>query len=138
MHIFLHTCRLILDAYNFTIPTVFYIELYVLYTKLYNHFRTIVLKSLTPIAYKNKITNVVGTQGSIQFNCQPIVLHSNILNLAKSSIGIGMVRLAPILLFPISETFCFLGLLLACHRRKSSWTSLCSTSLTNIHSYCTH
>ena len=35
MHIFymfahiLHYCRLVLDAYNFTIPTVFYIEIYV-------------------------------------------------------------------------------------------------------------
>ena len=138
MHIFLHICRLVLAAYNFTISTVFYIESYVFYTKSYNHFRTIVLNSLTPITYKNKITNVVGTQGSIQFICQPIVLHSNILNLAKSPIGIGTVRLAPILLFSISETFCFLGLLLACHSRKSSWISLCSTSLTNIHSHCTH
>ena len=138
MHIFLHTCRLVLDAYNFTISTVFYIEFYVFYTKSYNHFRTIVLNSLTPVTYKNKITNVVGTQVFIQFICRPIVLHSNILNLAKSPIGIGMVRLAPILLFLISETFCFLGLLLACHSRKSSWISLCSTSLTNIHSHCTH
>ena len=138
MHIFLHTCRLVLDIYNFTISTVFYIEFNVLYTKSYNHFRTIVLNSLTPVTYKNKITNVVGTQGSIQFICRPIALHSNILNLAKSPIGIGMVRLAPILLSQISETSWFLGLLLACHSRKSSWISLCSTSLTNIHSHCTH
>ena len=66
----MHTCRLVLDAYNFTISTIFYIEFYVFYTKLYNHLRTIVMNSLTPIAYKNKITNVVGTQGSIQFICQ--------------------------------------------------------------------
>ena len=137
-HIFLHTGRLVLTTYNFTIPTVFYIEFYVLYTKSYNHFRTIVSNSLTPIMYKTKSTNVVGTLGSIQFICRPIVLHSNILKLAKSPIGIGMVRLAPILLFLISETFCFLGLLLACHSRKSSWISLCSTSLTNTHSHCTH
>ena len=89
MHIFLHICRLVLATYNFTISTAFYIEFYVLYTKSYNHFRTIVLNSLTPITYKNKITNVVGTQGSIQFICRPIALHSNILNLAKSPIRIG-------------------------------------------------
>ena len=118
MHIFLHTGRLVLNTYNFTISMVFYIEFYVFYTKLYNHFRTIVLNSLTPITYKNKNSNVVGTQGSIQFICRPIVLHSNILNLAKSLIGIGMVRLAPILLSLISETSCFLGLLLMCHIRN--------------------
>ena len=138
MHIHLHICKLVLNAYHFTISTVFYIEFYVFYTKSYNHFRTIVLNSLTPITYKNKISNVVGTQGSIQFICQPIALHSNILNLAKSLIGIGTVRLAPILLSQISETSCFLGLLLACHIRKSSWISLCSTSLTNIYFHCTH
>ena len=138
MHIHLYTGRLVLNAYNFTISTVFYIEFYVFYTKLYNHFRTIVLNSLTSITYQNKISNVVGTKGFIQFICRPIALHSNILNLAKSLIGIGTVRLAPILLSPISETSCFLGLLLACHIRKSSWISLCSTSLTNIHSHCTH
>ena len=121
---------------NFTMLTVFYIKIYVFHTKSYNHFRTIVLNSLTPITYKNKkkISNVVGTQGSIQFICRPIVLHSNILNLAKSLIGIGTVRLAP---HSISETSCFLGLLLACHIRKSSWISLCSTSLTNTYSHCT-
>ena len=73
---------------NFTILTVFYVKLYVFYTKSYNHFRTIVVNSLAPITYQNKISNVVGTQGSIQFNFQPIVLHSNILSLAKSLIGI--------------------------------------------------
>ena len=57
MHIFLHTCRLVLDAYNFTISTVFYIEFYVFYTKSYNHFKTIVLNSLTPITYKKKKKN---------------------------------------------------------------------------------
>ena len=88
------------------------------YTKLYNHFRTIVLNSLTPITYKNKISNVVGAQGYIQFICQPIALHSNILSLAKSLIGIGTVRLAPILLPLTSETSCFLGLLLTCHIRN--------------------
>ena len=108
------------------------------YTKLYNHFRTIVLNSLTPIIYKNKNSNVVGTQDFIQFICQPIALHSNILNLAKSLIGIGMVRLVPSLLSQISETSCFLKLLLVCHIRKSSWIFLCSTSLTNIYSHCTH
>ena len=79
------------------------------------------MNSLTATAKKKKkkfFTNVVGTQGSIQFICRPIALHSNILNLAKSPIEIGTVRLAPILLFPISETFCFLGLLLACHSRN--------------------
>ena len=40
MHIFLHICRLVLGTYNFTIQTVFYIEFYMLYTNLYNHFRT--------------------------------------------------------------------------------------------------
>ena len=123
---------------NFTMLTVFYVKFYVIYTKLYNHFRTIVLNSLIPITYKNKISNVVGTQGSIQFICRPIVLHSNILSLAKSLIGIRMVRLTPILLSQISETSCFLGLLLACHIRKSSWISLCSTSLMNTYSHCTH
>ena len=48
MHIFLHTCRLVLDAYNFTISTVFYIGFYVFYTKLYNHFRTIVFELIDP------------------------------------------------------------------------------------------
>ena len=136
--IYLHICRLVLNTYNFTISTVFHIKFYVFYTKSYNHSRTIVLNSLTPIIYKNKISNVVGTQGSIQFICRPIALHYNILNLAKSLIGIGMVRLAPILLSQISETSCFLGLLLACHIRKSSWISLCSTSLTNTYFHCTH
>ena len=118
--------------------TVFYIKIYVFHTKSYNHFRTIVLNSLISITYKNKKnSNVVGTQGSIQFICRPIVLHSNILSLAKSLIGIGTVRLAPILLSLISESSCFLGLLLACHIRKSSWISLCSTSLTNTYSHCT-
>ena len=69
MHIRLHTCRLVFNVYNPTISTVFYIEFYVFYTKSYNHFRTIVLNSLTPITYQNKISNVVGTQGSIQFIC---------------------------------------------------------------------
>ena len=41
MHICLHTCRLVLNAYDLTISTVFYIEFYVFCTKLYNHFRTI-------------------------------------------------------------------------------------------------
>ena len=86
----------------------------------------------------NKISNVVGTQGSIQLICRPIALHSNIFNLVKSLIGIGTVRLAPILLPQISETSCFLGLLLVCHIRKSSWISPCSTSLTDTHSHCTH
>ena len=54
MHIFLHTCRLVLDTYNFIFSTVFYIEFYVFNTKLYNHFRTIVLNSLTPITYKKQ------------------------------------------------------------------------------------
>ena len=54
MHIFLHTCRLVLNAYNFTISTVFYIVFYVFYTKSYNHFRTIVLNSLTPITYNKQ------------------------------------------------------------------------------------
>ena len=80
MHIFLHTGRLVLNAYNFTISTEFYIEFYVFYTKSYNHFRTIVLNSLTPLTYKNTTSNVVGTQGYIQLICRPIALHSNILN----------------------------------------------------------
>ena len=67
MHIFLHICRPVLAAYNFTISTVFYIEFYAFYTKSYNYFRTIVLNSLTPITYKNKITNVVGTQGPFYY-----------------------------------------------------------------------
>ena len=88
------------------------------YTKLYNHFRTIGLNSLTPITYETKFSNVVGTQGSIQFICWPIALHSNILSLAKSLIGSGTVRLAPILLPLILETSCFLGLLLTCRIRN--------------------
>ena len=88
------------------------------YTKLYNHFRTIGSNSLTPITYETKISNNVGTQGSIQFICWPIALHSNILSLAKSLIGSGTVRLAPILLPLISETSCFLGLLLMCRIRN--------------------
>ena len=67
--IYLHICRLVLNAYNFTISTVFYIKFYAFYTKSYNHFRIIVLNSLTPITYKNKISNVIGTQGSIQLIC---------------------------------------------------------------------
>ena len=116
--IYLNICRLVLNVYNFTMLTVFCIKIYVFYTKSYNQFRTIVLNSLTPITYKNKISNIVGTHGSIQFICRPIVLHSNILSLTKSLIGIGTVRLAPILLSLISETSCFLGLLLACHIRN--------------------
>ena len=108
------------------------------YTKFYNHFRTIGSNSLTPITYKNKISNVVGTQGSIQFICWPIVLHSNILSLAKSLIGIGTVRLAPILFPLISETSCFLGFLLTCHIRNPVGSlSVQQVSLTLI-SHCTH
>ena len=39
MHI-LHYCRLVLDAYNFTIPTVFYIEIMCILFNI-NAFRTI-------------------------------------------------------------------------------------------------
>ena len=69
MHIHLHICRLVLNAYNFTISTVFYIEFYVFLYQIVQPFRTIVLNSLTPVTYKNKNANVVGTQGSIQFIC---------------------------------------------------------------------
>ena len=65
MHIFLHTCRLVLDAYNFTIPTVFYIEFY---TKLYNHFRTIAFVLIDPNNMLKQKLNVVGTQGTTHLN----------------------------------------------------------------------
>ena len=107
------------------------------YTKLYNHFRTIGSNSLTPITYETKISNNVGTQGSIQFICWPIALHSNILSLAKSLIGSGTVRLAPILLPLISETSCFLGLLLMCRIRIQLDLSLFN-NLTNLRSHGTH
>ena len=119
--------------------TVFYIKSLCVAYQIIQPFQDHCFELIDPNnLQKQKISNVVGTQGSIQFICQPIVLHSNILSLAKSLIGIGMVRLAPILLSLISETSCFLGLLLACHIRKSSWISLCSTSLTNTYSHCTH
>ena len=45
----LHYCRLVLDAYNFTIPAVFYIEIYVYFIQ-YQCFQD-QLHSLTPITY---------------------------------------------------------------------------------------
>ena len=109
--IYLHICRLVLYVYNFTMLTIFYIKFYMFLYQIVQPFQDHCLNSLTPITYQNKISNVVGTQGSIQFICWPSVLHSNVLSLAKSLIGIGTVRLALILLSQISETSCFLGLL---------------------------
>ena len=89
------------------------------YTKLYNHFRTIVLNSLTPITYKNKKKqNFKHCRYTRLYPVHLLTNCTNILSLAKSLIGIGTVRLAPILLPLISGTSCFLGLLLTCHIRN--------------------
>ena len=73
---------------------------------------------IDPNNLQNKISNVVGTQGSIQLIVDQLRYILIFLSLAKSLIGIGMVRLAPILFFLISETSCFLKLLLTCHIRN--------------------
>ena len=97
MHICLHIYRLVLYAYHFTISTVFYIKILGVLYQIIQPFQDHCFELINPNNIPKQNSNVVGTQGSIQFICQPIVLHSIILNLAKSLIGIGMVRLAPIL-----------------------------------------
>ena len=76
----LHYCRLVLDAYNFTIPTVFYIEIYVCFIQ-YQCFQD-QLHSLTPITYQNQNSQRCRYTRLYPVSCQLIVLNSNILILA--------------------------------------------------------
>ena len=103
---------------NFNMLTVFYIKSCVFLYQIVQPLQDHCFELIDPNNLQKQNFTVVGTQGSIQFICWPIALHSNILSLAKSLIGIGTVRLTPILLPLISETSCFLGLLLTCHIRN--------------------
>ena len=69
MHIRLHICRLVLNAYNFTISTVFYIEFYVFLYHIIQPFQNRYFELIDPNNIPKQNSNVVGTQGSIQFIC---------------------------------------------------------------------
>ena len=68
--IYLHICRLVLNAYNFNMLTIFYIKCYVFLYQIVQPFQDHWFELIDPNnLQKNKISNVIGTQGSIQFIC---------------------------------------------------------------------
>ena len=62
----LHHCRLVLRTYNFTSETVCYIKYYVFLYQTVQPFQDHLFELIDPNNLQNKISNVVGTQGSIQ------------------------------------------------------------------------
>ena len=68
--IYLHICRLVLNAYKFNMLTIFYIKSYVFLYKIVQPFQDHHFELIDPNNLQEKKNlNVVGTQGSIQFIC---------------------------------------------------------------------